>query len=1673
METGGRASRTLRSLQNECEEILQMDVAWKDLSFTREEQFRLKSTPEPRARNTMLIQIVLRKGESACQEFLHYLEKRAPPFPWLAPFLQGKRKPLDELLSQMQLEDYRTCKLSLKDVLHIGEECVHGLDLKTSACEPWRFLRKLVALDETARNTRLDHCAPDLGTSGNSEDEEQHEAFDFAYETDTSNSSHPLDVLCALLHCSDSFLQQEIVSKMTMCQFAVPLLLPAGDGPDCTLMLWAMRDIGKRWRPQSLAESKGFREDSLVHIPMPTFSFVRLGECNFSKSKFLNQVLSPAHAHHFFVHRDLECGYSPRKISDGLVEISWYFPGGRGKSDIFPEPIAVTNLRGDLESNWKQFSFLTQVSSAVFVFAESFREKQCKLLSNSGEANTNYYFIICPTDGKSVNAETKDSLKKYFPVLKMNRNVLVKSTTANEAEMVKQVQGLIRNVITDPIKPVKLVDMTKTAKGLGIQVDESSAECQEAREHALKITKGIKYVVQYKKETMQLQGDLWKQLSENEKELCRMRKQGNYNGEDYRAKLIKKRSELHKEQNQHDLPGGMKTFIEAITDLSPVEKHYFLKWMKFDLDSVARNNLSVLQDEYKKKCYNLSTNMKELKELDQRISDSSLGIEHFFREVGQFYEAECSMVREGEIQGNERQFTRLPGAAADLLLDGFPLELIDGDASNIPLQWVTDVLTELDNKTRGRCRMRVITVLGVQSTGKSTLLNTMFGLQFPVASGRCTRGAFMTLIKVKENFQEELGCDFILVIDTEGLKAPELASREDSYEHDNELATLVVGLSDITIVNMAMENTAEMKDILQIVVHAFLRMREIGKKPNCQFVHQNVSDVSAHDKNMRARKKLLEQLNEMTKAAAKMEKKCGITTFCDIMDYDIENHNWYIPGLWNGVPPMAPVNSGYSENIFELKNYLFEFMKTRLQSQSPQNIRAFIEWVKSLWNAVKHEKFIFSFRNSLVAEAYNQLSIKYSQLEWDFRKEMHNWIIETKNVIRNQSAENREMQSSDTFKFSMYQILEKEEKNMLGSLETYFESGSENMHLVQRYREDFFRSVKYLRNELEEYLSRKCSEAIRIQKGKHEIEMIQDRYVKTIEEKVSRLVDNCRRRQRDLNDIELKSEFESMWNNTFSGFQLRTLTKHNVDQDMQQQLKKDMTSKSGSINERLLGIKHLADYAQGCFTMKDEHIDLLWYQKSAESVWYKAAGRREYYIKDCHFKTDNLVEFLLNKCNNYVKEKVSTKEDYHDTFCQELLNVINERLQQKDVEMLHTTDDFELDLKLLILGRAAPMFQKMHEDFVQKNDPNLCLESLKSQYFATFESIFQEKDECQTRARHFCELCLKPALAEYVNNYLGKEIVSDILTSVDSMEYRSRTFFQFTVLRKLLEENRFDQYVEYINKYESFVKQWILKYITDKYGESRGLESLQLIILSSIFRKVRATLKHREVLGSNNVSDFLANFCKMLNKELVISQNDMKVITFQNTASIHQFSADIESFLTEAGDQIISQMNSLTIESVLSEVTLKPEDELFKKVFGCGKQCPFCKVPCEAGAADHKEHFASVHRPQGLGSYRDLETNVLCESLCSTDVVSNRSFRNSDTEEKLHPYKDYRTYYPDWAIQPDPNINASDYWKFILKEFNKQFAERYRAKPAALPEDWHKITREQALQCLKETFHMK
>ncbi|KAA0706284.1 GTPase 1 Interferon-induced very large [Triplophysa tibetana] len=127
-------------------------------------------------------------------------------------------------------------------------------------------------------------------------------------------------------------------------------------------------------------------------------------------------------------------------------------------------------------------------------------------------------------------------------------------------------------------------------------------------------------------------------------------------------------------------------------------------------------------------CRKTMNNRSEMRELMKKI-------ECLFNEnQEQCYTGEMYNTR----LNRDSNFQKNVNDNAEMMMSGFPLELMDGDAAHVPLIWISAVLDKLNQKL-GDQRVFVLSVLGIQSSGKSTMLNAMFGLEFPVSAGRCTR----------------------------------------------------------------------------------------------------------------------------------------------------------------------------------------------------------------------------------------------------------------------------------------------------------------------------------------------------------------------------------------------------------------------------------------------------------------------------------------------------------------------------------------------------------------------------------------------------------------------------------------------------------------------------------------------------------------------------------------------------------------------------------------------------------------------------------------------------------------------------------------------------------------------------------------------------------------------
>ncbi|XP_054877007.1 up-regulator of cell proliferation-like [Poeciliopsis prolifica] len=1081
---------------------------------------------------------------------------------------------LTDMLSKLGLEEYYPNKLTLRSLLEINKDSIYVNPPSLPTDIPWYFLRNLLQINADSRK-----CIQLADTDSESDD-----PFGLDLYTEENNKVNILDLIVALFLCADSFLQQEMALKMSMCQFSVPLLLPHCYDSQCSLMLWALRDIVKEWRTPKLSESKDFAEASIVQADAPFYCFVRLKNNSLSKSLLLNHVMNHGQQNtKIFMDREMEGGTHHREIANGLVEMSCYLPCGRKTDEIFQKPVIFANLRGDICESPTQFAFLYEVSIAVFVLMDKIQEDELKILMSLHDAKSKLFFVF--TQNKNAIEDTM-SVKTAVEKLELPKNHLVsKKQNVNVKEFSKTLCVTINSSLECVSNRMCIANMTETAIKLGLSVDEQRSAAQQNAAESIREGIGLRKIPDYKKQQLRLQGENWRKLSKLEKEECRLNNAGDSGLEHYKSKLRKEKQEIRKKQSQYTLSKAMKIFIDSLSTSDKENRDLFLKWMKLKLDSHSRIKLSELRNQLKRE--QEKKNAERVAELDQALLESSLGIEHFMREMGLIYE--FSEETTGEI-------SRLPQLAAEMVMDGHPLELLDGDASNIPEMWVSAVLNEVHKKVGNRSRLLVLTVLGVQSSGKSTLLNTMFGVQFPVSSGRCTRGAYMIFLRIQEDLKNELNYDFIVLIDTEGLKSPQMAQLEDSYEHDNQLATFVIGLSDIAIINIAMENVIEMKDILQIAVHAFLRMKEVGKKPVCHFVHQNVGAVSAPSKGMIDKKLLLDQLNEMTQIASEMEKLPTIKRFTDVLDYDMEKNNWYIPGLWHGTPPMAPVNTGYSEAVAEFKNSLLR-SDEEYKSMDETFIPDFLEWMKSLWKAVKYENFIFSFRNTLEANAYDNLWKEFNEWEWEFRRQILTWKSEAETEIRNANTESDQdlFQLVGSKKDELLKNIETQQKEMRKKLLDYYKRKDVHAYLIEKYRQYFLNNIKSLATEVQLSTSHELDCAGKLHKS---FKMVQDLHKQSkslFETHVEDLLKKCR--ESELSEEELTEEFDKMWAKVTEN--ISDLKEQDISNGVKRLLKDSFSNRN--VNEDFQNIGDLMETEKSNSEAKTEPLKsarkFKWFQK--------------------------------------------------------------------------------------------------------------------------------------------------------------------------------------------------------------------------------------------------------------------------------------------------------------------------------------------------------------------------------------------------------------------------------------------------------------------------------------------
>ncbi|XP_008053852.1 interferon-induced very large GTPase 1-like [Carlito syrichta] len=1562
-----------------------------------------------------------------------------------------------DLLQRLGLEHYYQNRLSRVNFHLIYKTSVYKTHPSSERELPFYFLQKLLMMDYGLRHlvfTGNENTEHQVYVCASNQEDEDFDPFKDALE-DSDNPTkppgtkfrphiHPMDIQMAIFHCADNIARQYILTKLSICQFALPLLVPNPCTSQIEFSLWSLRQIRRSWQQKrkSLQGKNTYKNQQMCQVPTSTVSFIRVGNgLSASKSQIMNCLLSNR-KHDVFFHR--HCIGSSRDclLMEGVVEIYWLCPGGEDE-DRFDNCVTFLNLHGDAKEHEQQLTFLKEVSSLIVVLmsASDDNTENQKIVRDLCKSSRP---LVCLLDDKE-KAITNNSSQK----------VKIGIRNRNEAELTKELTSTIRHLLEPSFTAFSLEDCSQIAHKQGFLIDEDQRDCKEAKEKAQSLMDllGSMKLSQIKENLLPLQGQLWHCWCKKDKELYHLKEKGNRSIEQHKSKIEADKQRIRQQQltrafSHSDL---MKSVLQTLQEHSETHlKLYFLQWLSMFLDNLTAGHLeklhekqrylwSLIQTEKQKapKSTFLKSWQNEIEVISTEISDCTLGTEQLLREIGQIYEALEELSSRNDIPCQS-----LPQMAADLMISGVPIELMDGDASYVPLKWVAAIFDKVSEKL-GDKRVFVLSILGLQSSGKSTLLNALFGLQFTVSAGRCTRGAYMQLLKVEAAFIKELGFDFVLVVDTEGLRAPEHSNK--SQNRDNELATFVIGLANLTLINIFGENPSEMQDILQIVVQAFLRMKQVKIFPSCLFVHQNVGEVTAKDQTMEGRRQLEQRLDEMTAIAAEQEQCSDVACFSDVIKFDASTHIYYFAHLWDGNPPMAPPNPRYSHNVQELRNRIL----TTAEQESRGSIMKISDVkfrIQDLWRGLVNENFIFSFRNTQEVMAMSKLETMYNHWTWELRSYILSLQNELSNQIQNGKVQTLNISTLEAPVTEKYKTIKQE-------LEKYFNEGPDSEILVQ-WKARFENKLIILKEALISDSKKKAEELISFKKGQESLDKKKTGYEIELLERSRKLA--LRIKSKELSEEELHEKFDQLWKNWVHDVSstLPEVKEPDIDLDSESVLWEHFQKETNIVAILMKTLK-----SREVFKINyDDHVKI-------NKKFYDITKKLQICDKDCIKMT---TATIFSRFYEIIHDICNQKHDYNQSYFYEILKTIEEEVKSASTEKKYIfTSKYIIDLSVCLFRKASEHFKKMHRAFKKANDPVNYLENKKDDFFMSFKISCQGATSIKTFV-DFLWQKLTPAVSTTIWEEMTIKIAGDMRATCPAFN-GNRANLEKHILISLAEEENFDNYWEYLHNPKSFFRSYIeihiKRYFSDEGGDKMktflkiSLEDIKNAILSAIHE---STSKAK----SNTASGWLDLFCDHLGSNMIFPRKDLISIEHQDIKDIEFVKEAMCAALDPAMKRVEQNYSSMPLEEMVPKI----EKIISQHLCGCWKQCPWCKAVCTNTIPNHEgDHSAPFHRPYAVSGWRWHKTESLVIDFCTSLVASNGSFRLHD--DRTIPYKTYRQAGGDfatWSVTPDSSTQP--YWKWFVSNFRSKLEEKYEKKFTDLgkiPDAWVKYTKQDVLDDLK------
>lgn len=1023
---------------------------------------------------------------------------------------------------------------------------------------------------------------------------------------------------------------------------------------------------------------------------------------------------------------------------------------------------------------------------------------------------------------------------------------------------------------------------------------------------------------------------------------------------------------------------------------------------------------------------------------------NKIDIPCLFREMGCIYTA--------LLNEKVRHF---PHLAAQHLLDGGIIEFMDGDSAKVNTPWVNAILLALNEKFRlllngAEPKFSVRSVFGVQSCGKSTVLNTMFGCQLTTSAGTCTRGINMFLVPCD---RPDSPFNAILGLDTEGVCSPE-QRRSDASETsliNNRMALFCVLMADAGLCISTTETNDLFRDTLGIVMAVYNAVELSSLSTRLFFLYNkatSVNDINGAEMERVQNRVFKEALDEGWKLASNqggVSDGNNAPDFVNLLDKSKDIERVQQRNRSDSAPNDVP-DPEFGKALSLFNDHIHQSL-SKLRGSSGTRIAEIIQRLEDLEFALELGQFYLTFpdmmryRQQEKEEAAFQKCVQKSsrttfdifmKMKGDMTGELESMDINSLQGIEwDDSKWQKDIQEAVTNSFQeQFPEMQKEMAIAIGE--------SLYSQKFPQYEEKWNKTIEldYEGKNIE--LRKKWKAVIKIAS---DLRQIKDILFKKLTDGAVEVRDNLLKESRELDGGSLR-------HNRF----ILDRFKHIFEEECRAALEGD---RNISVFEPIMDvIYHIKPEIAVTNESEWKWMEGDWEHPDSEEKG-KTRGKKKGHHRRRRQGT-NIEEQKQQKQLEIYNRAKSEANDAADEFSkhvpERIFQWVNREISRwgKDRRQAQFSDLSRIEIFKHVVKLIGPILQAKQTIHHETN-------SLYAQMVKSRDEMFEffliqiianvGADELTSMLKQELQKCFEQSLIEYQVRYVRSKLGSFAwLGNIQS----ALALVDLQILSMFKDGQRF-RAISAAGSADFF-----LETIRAEIEKNINNEQIFKDILVDIRLSIQEAVK--EMMCTHNESAGSVTLINCLEKMKGNAQR--RGLTVDITTSLKLAatkSSEINTFMGKEGASAVSKMlDKVSKELCIPSQIPIPNGKVVHEALGsalrteismqprCGVPCPTCSMPCmkernHIEKTGNDKLHSCTHQPQGLACIVDVSTNCLSWESC---VDAKRLGLRYIFNETPTPYSEFRSMFPEWEDLPVKQ-QGSEIREFLFYNCQEELMKRF------------------------------